>query len=51
MQQLKFTIENGEETKASIPISDEQAKKLIELMTQAILAHLQQTAGEKDERT
>ena len=51
MRQLKFTLENEAETKVSIPIPAEQAQKLIELMTQAILAHLQQTAGEKDERT
>ena len=51
MRQLKFTLENEEKTKVSIPIPDEQAQKLIELMAQAILAHLQQTAGEKDERT
>ena len=51
MQQLKFTLENEAKTKASIPITDEQAQKLIELMAQAILAHLQQTAGEKDEHT
>ena len=51
MRQLKFTLDNEAKTKTSIPISDEQAKKLIELMAQAILTHLQQTAGEKDERT
>ena len=51
MRQLKFTLENEVKTQTSIPIPDEQAKTLIELMTQAILAHLQQTAGEKDERT
>ena len=49
MQQLKFTLENEAETQTRIPIPEEQAQKLIELMTQAILAHHQQTAGEKDE--
>ena len=51
MRQLKFTIENEANTKARIPIPAEQEKKLIELIIQAILAHLQQTAGEKDEPT
>ena len=51
MQQLKFKIENGEKTQTRLPIPTEQEQKLIELMAQAILAHLQQTAGEKDERT
>ena len=49
MQQLKFTLENEVKIQTRIPIPDEQAQKLIELMTQAILAHLQQPSGEKDE--
>ena len=49
MRQLKFTLENEEKTQTRTPIPDEQEQKLIKLMTQAILAHLQQTAGEKDE--
>ena len=51
MQQLKFTKENYNKTHPSLPIPAEREKHLIELMAQAILAHLQQTAGEKDERT
>jgi len=51
MQQLMFTLENEEETLKRLPMPAVQEQKLFELMTQAILAHLQQTAGEKDERT
>ena len=51
MQQLKFTLENERKTITRIPMPVEQEKKLIELIAQAILAHLQQTAGEKDQRT
>ena len=46
MQQLKFTLDNEGKTKTRIPIPAEQEKKLIELIAQAILAHLQKTAGE-----
>ncbi len=40
MQQLEFTIETEANTKARIPIPAEQEQKLIELMAQAIFAHL-----------
>ena len=51
MQQLRFTLENEEKIQTRLPMPAEQEQKLIELMAQAILAHPQQTAGEKDERT
>jgi hypothetical protein len=51
MQQLRFTLENDEETLPSLPMPTERELKLIERMAQAILALLQQLPGEEDERT
>ena len=50
MQQLKFTIQNDNKTHPSLPIPAEREKHLIELMTKAILARLQQPTGKEDER-
>ena len=50
MQQLRFTLENDEETHPSLPMPSEREGKLIELMAQALLALLQQPPGKEDER-
>ena len=47
MQQLKFTLENERKTITRIPMPVEQEKKLIELIAQAILAHLKKQQEKK----
>ena len=49
MQQLKFALENDEKTHPDLPIPAEREPNLVELMTQAIVAVLQQSPGKEDE--
>ncbi len=49
MKQLKFALGNNEKNHPDLPIPAERETKLIEPMTQVIVAVLQQPQGIEDE--